>query len=140
MPRPLSLRHFKVQTLRFPALRRPASNRAYSRNCQTSTASPAKPGELPVGLVHGQGDRPCLDGENVGTDGQKRWTAMFWYSPAQVAGGVLVDAANSAGLWVLGSASPNRCLSTRPESNYVSGAKKGVSGLDQSNCPLRKIG
>jgi hypothetical protein len=68
---PISLRHFTVQATRFPALRRqPVSNRAYSRNCQTSTASPAKPGELPVGLELFASRHPEIEihlyGEHVG--------------------------------------------------------------------------
>jgi hypothetical protein len=69
--KPISLRHFTVQATRFPALRRqPVSNRAYSRNCQTSTASPAKPGELPVGLELFASRHPEIEihlyGEHVG--------------------------------------------------------------------------
>jgi hypothetical protein len=38
--------------------RQPVSNRAYSRNCRTSTATPAEPGVLPVGIeARSQGDR-----------------------------------------------------------------------------------
>jgi hypothetical protein len=31
-------------------------------------------------------------------------------------------------------------LEREPASNNISGAKKGVSGLGQRNCPLREIG